>query len=359
MKSHFKPLIQWLAATALAAHSVLPAAAADQYRVRDLGALSTESVFPAGINMNDDVAGRTEKRHGGGSQAFFLGHGSAARAKINALVRGGLSDAYGLNDLGQVVGSSETAQGTRAFVWAAERGTRDLGALSANANSEAFGINNAGAIVGYSTIGDQLHATLVNINGSIQDLGALPGDQSSQGFGINDAGQVVGMSSSPSGSRAFIWKAEAGMQLLPPPPGYADSLAFRINNQGTAIGHAMTSSGMRAIVWSSGQAVDIGTLQGGTFSDASAINNLGAVVGISGGVLGNRAFIWTSEKGMQDLNSLLVEKPGIVLTGAMGINDSGAIVAFGSRMDHIDPEEMTDDDHGAPLHLFILFPVGH
>jgi probable HAF family extracellular repeat protein len=356
MNSIVKFLCQSCTTASLVLLPSIAAAADAQYRVQDLGAISADSVFPAGVNAAGDVAGRTEKRHGGNTRAFLSSRRSGVQ-KINPFVRGGFNAIYGMNDFAHVVGTSETENGVRGFVVGADGKISDVGALEAGASSEAFGINNAGEIVGYSTLGDQLRSIFVDSHRGLHDVGTLPGDFASQGFGINDAGQVVGSSSGPNGTRAFLWSASTGMQPLPTPPGYADGLAFRISNQGVIVGHANTPWGTRAIMWGASGTIDIGTLPGGTFSDATGVNNAGTVVGTSGGVLGNRAFIWTKEKGIQDLNSLLVGDSGVVLTGAAGINDSGVIAAYGSRIHNIDPEQITDEDHGAPLHLFVLVPL--
>src|SRR5439155_18612513 len=96
---------------------------------------------------------------------------------------GGLNSvAYGINHLGQVVGSAETAAGeTHAFLWDRERGMRDLGVLAGD-GSAATGINDAGQVVGNATTGDLLpsgdpvfHAVLWDAGGQIHDLGVPPG----------------------------------------------------------------------------------------------------------------------------------------------------------------------------------------
>ena len=61
--------------------------------------------------------------------------------------------ANGINDLGQVVGWSYTADGeVHAFLWTIKNGIKDLGTLLGDNESVAYGINNLGQVVGYSYI---------------------------------------------------------------------------------------------------------------------------------------------------------------------------------------------------------------
>ena len=115
------------------------------------------------------------------------------------------SHAAGINDSGQVVGWSDTANGAEhAFLYS--NGTMtDLGTLPGGGESCAYGINDKGQVVGYSyTANDGEHAFLYS-NGTMIDLGFLPGGVQSWACSINDNGQVAGCSSTASGvDRAFF-----------------------------------------------------------------------------------------------------------------------------------------------------------
>ena len=171
-----------------------------------------------------------------------------------------------INDHGAIVGNIINGNNlSRAFLWTAEIGVRDLGFLPGFDGSVATHINNAGHVVGYSTSSTTgvAHAFLWTQAGGMQDLGSLPGGNASYAYGINESDQVVGYSYIDNLGqlyRAFLWTANAGMQ-------------------------------------------DIGTL-GGSTSNATAINQSGMIVGSSylvGDAGPYRAFAWTQAGGMEDL----------------------------------------------------------
>lgn len=137
-----------------------------------------------------------------------------AASKIDLLTLGGTESAgNAINNLGQVVGSSETANGeTRAFRTAANSAinatTDDLGTLGGS-SSTAFDINDLGQVVGSSTTASgETHAFLTDANSAIDaddDLGTLGGDFSIA-YSLNESGLVVGDSQLADGSdRAFIY----------------------------------------------------------------------------------------------------------------------------------------------------------
>jgi len=176
------------------------------------------------------------------------------------------SEAFAINNLGWVVGGSHNSSGQgRAFLWtpsaagAVSGAMRDLGILPGGDYSVASGVNDAGQIVGMSTTAQgSAHAVLWAISAtgdvSIQDLGELPGATHAAALAINDLGQVVGRGDWVGDqSYAFFWTAQDGMiELSPSAAGCSSDLcaeALALNNLGTVVGAAWAGSGAHATRW--------------------------------------------------------------------------------------------------------------
>ncbi|KAB8316387.1 DUF3466 family protein [Tolypothrix campylonemoides VB511288] len=289
------------------------AMAATMYDVTDLGNLGQPFTFGYGINDAGQVVGSS----GIVPNRAFLWNSSSGMTDLGTLPGGTNSYAYDINNAGQVVGSSDGA----GFLWTSSTGMTPLGTSTANA------INNAGQVVG-----GENRAFLWSSSTGSTDLGTLPGASSSSASDINDNSQVVGTSS----SRAFLWNSSTGMTSLGTLPNKNTSFASAINNAGQVVGNSGNSNasqGSRAFLWSSDTGmIDLGLPPGrfpaseSDWSFANDINDLGQVVGGSNsGLNGPRAFLWSSSTGMVDLNTLI--DPGIRLDSATAINNQGQIVA--------------------------------
>jgi probable HAF family extracellular repeat protein len=167
--------------------------------------------------------------------------------------------ALGINDVGQVVGSSGTCANTplvpqpigpHAVLW--DHGSPiNLGSLGGQLVSTAAAINDRGEIVGASDLpGDNaLHSFLWTREYGMQDLGTLPGDVNSlpgATGGINNRQQVVGWSCDSGGNcRAYIWQNNVMTDLnalVPPTSPLYLVIAFAINDEGEIVGQAVQKS---------------------------------------------------------------------------------------------------------------------
>ncbi len=151
----------------------------------NLGAL-TGDVQSEGIAVNNslDVIGdsaNTDVDHA------FLWTPSAGMQEL-MLPGGTASDAYGLNNKGDVVGDTQFANGqTDAFRWTPQGGIKDLGA------GKALAINQSGQVAIAGTNGNAYQWTA---SGGLKEIG--PGTPSA----INDRGQIT---INVTNGDAFLW----------------------------------------------------------------------------------------------------------------------------------------------------------
>ena len=166
--------------------------------MQDLGTLGGTFSRASGINSNGHVVGAASLPDG--STHAFLWTPQDGMKDLN--IGQAFSSAAAINDSDQVVGSYAAPPNntSHAFIWSPTDGMRDLGTLPVGGStSNAFAINNGGDVVGISFTyrSGQAHGNAViwKNGGTIQKLGklvvpkigALPGGAT----GINTSGQIV------------------------------------------------------------------------------------------------------------------------------------------------------------------------
>ena len=272
----------------------------------------------------------------------LLGTANAALAQVVVVDLGGDGRAVAVSNSGQVVGTTIITIGefleAHAFSWTAAGGMVDLGSFGGS-RSEAYAVNENGQVVGLSALtgggyGGPIHAFLWTASRGMVDLGTLGGTQSAA-YAVNENGQVVGDSLIVGDTEfhVFSWTASGGMVDLGTLGG-TDSRAGAVNDKGQVVGESTTANGeQHAFSWTAaGGMVDLGTLGGG-FSRAVSVNENGQVVGESTTANGvTRAFSWTAAGGMVDLGTL---GGGFSLAAGLyfdihsvGVNDNGQVVGF-------------------------------
>jgi uncharacterized repeat protein (TIGR02543 family) len=276
------------------------------------------------------------------------------------------SASQGINNLGDVVGwvDSDSPPGTiHAFFWNSTTGMTDLGTLpgGASGDSVAYGVNNAGQVVGTSAVGPgdpdggpaPMHAFLwqdadddgVSDPGEMIDLCTPPGpiilevpveDCSfaySVAYAINAAGVVVGEYDRPDfGARAFLWRDVNGNGASDPGEmidlGFtSSSAAYDINDNGQVVGRYISNDRDSAFLWQNGQVTELVAPPGSNSVSAVRINNAGQVLGTFGFPFGSygiehRPFLWQDGTWIA-LDDLIPDNPPWRIADADAFSDEG------------------------------------
>ncbi len=257
------------------------------------------------------------------------------------------SVATGINERGEIIGTSRTATGTtHGFVWAKGRMT-DLGTLPGWADSAPVGINDHGQVVGWSSnetggtwIGSKARAFLWQ-NGRMTDLGTVRGYRYAWPSAVNDRGQVVGQSAGAhdhkSLLRAFLWQRGTMTDLGTCIWHGEVSAAAAINARGEVAGYcSVKGRHNHAFLWRNGKLSDLGTL-GGLASAASAINDRGQIVGWSRtAARQGHVFLWEKGRmsdltpnGIGDDDPIAINAQGQVLTRQGFLWSRGTLMQLG------------------------------
>ena len=203
--------------------------------------------------------------------AFILSRTGTRR--IEGLRGSDYSIARGINDSGEVVGSSNTAVSVMAFRWTARTGAQPLAPLPGDGASEAFAVNEQGQAVGYSSGRRGQRAVVWSRTGAAQEL-AVPAAWS-RAYSINKAGDIAGTLGKAPARRAFLRAAGGTVQELGVLPGDPESEALDLNNGREVVGWSGGPAGLRAVLWSAGSMHELGAVRGAQHSRARAINNQG------------------------------------------------------------------------------------
>lgn len=315
------------------------------------------------LNNHGDIAGRADSALHGGPRATFRNGSNSKSKHLGAIVGGDYSSAFDINDVGEIVGASNTDGAMVPFIWNAQGGLSRIPLLPGDICGQAVAINKHGDVAGYSSGDNGMRAFLWKRNIATLDLGVLPGGTHSMARDVNDYDEVAGTSGSSSGDRAVLWTRKDNVVDLGTLAGDWASEAAAINNKGEVVGYSKGPRGMRAFVWSSnGGMEELGILPGGNSSRAMDINDRGEIVGSSSTYSGEHAFIWTKRTGIKDLNSADSAGCGVIFIEAPAINARGQILVAGKSAHHSAMSNATSSEDNqicapAPPSSFLLTPV--
>lgn len=222
--------------------------------IQSLGTLGGFSSFAVDINRRGEVVGAA--RDGGGQLHGFLWQDGVGMTDLGTLPGHILSVARGINDRGQAVGNSQAVETSsvglcptnpapvqphRAVLWD-DKGATDLGTLG-GVFGLAKGINNRGQVVGSSSLANGEEHAFLWSEGVMTDLGTLGGGYSLANR-VNNRGQVVGLSRTSDGElHAVLWRSGVMTDLNSSIP--ADAVWVLV--EATSINHAGEIAGVGTI----------------------------------------------------------------------------------------------------------------
>lgn len=299
-----------------------------RYHVQRLEVIDgARSAFPRAVNNLGIVVGYTA--FGGlGRPTMWIGR----RGFEIGTLGGRYGVAHDINDAGLIVGVGTTADDDfRGMSWFLGM-RRNLGTLGgADTGSEAYGVNNLGKIVGAGLLPDWSEGRAIAWHGGAPRALATLGGGGSTAYAVNDFGYSVGSSYTAgpaSEEHAALWRPDGSVQDLGTLGG-SSSTAVSINNKGKAVGYGFPLGATRlaAVLWQQGVASELPGL-GGRTSVANDINNSDQVVGLATTADEvARGIIWFGTTPVQ-LDMLLDdESQGMQIGRAEAINDRGQIVA--------------------------------
>ncbi|PRY30743.1 hypothetical protein [Pseudosporangium ferrugineum] len=256
-------------------------------RITELGNLGANHTQVQDVNNRDEVVGWSF-RDDFSMHAFLWRRGTMT--DLGVLPGGTHSYAYGINDRGDVVGASETADGRHAVVWH-DGVMTDLGGDDIGDYGAANDINHAGVIAG--DWGDGNYGSLAaRWRGDERQVLTT---ESATATAINDRGHIVGSFAEDwSYEYGFLWR-NGTVTRIEPSGGATTLIVADLNNRDQVAGTAFTGyTDTNAVVWQAGRTTVLPKFGGA--AEARAINNRGQVAGYSTTTptgTDTRAVLWT------------------------------------------------------------------
>ena len=216
--------------------------------------------------------------------AYFLYPNPQYRYRITYLgtLGGDASEAFGINNKGEVVGTSTTPRGDiHGYIWTPLSGMKDMGTQKGRDESFVYDINDQGIAIGRPTTSEARSVGYLWTAGErvFKPLDVSP-HRVGQPIGITDAGTISGWVGSAKERLACVWSA-TGERSLIKTLGGTSSEAWAINKHGQIAGWSRVAGSSEEYPFLLDPKIGIKNLIpiGSASGRALDMNDLGQVVG--------------------------------------------------------------------------------
>jgi probable HAF family extracellular repeat protein len=230
-------------------------------KLTSVGTLGGNYSDAEGMNDSGQVTGASSTTSGQTHPYLYSNGVLTDLGTLGSSNNGWWNTGTAVNDAGEVVGWSYDVQGNfLGFLWSNGQ-MQSLGTLG-GAWSQAFGINDLGQITGQAYIKNDIGADAFLYDGGVmQDLGTITSPtggngQYASGLGINSSGVVVGESTYQKNGQSIVYHAfvysSGKMQdlnrLIAAGSGWVLTTAYSINDAGQIVGYGTHNKQQRAFL---------------------------------------------------------------------------------------------------------------
>ena len=313
-------------------------ASALSFTVTDLGFAGSGFEF-SDINNLGDIVVSGVIRHADGTFTAPSAPGTTLRTES-------------INDVGQATGYGSGFAGVNDGFFFDGTTASYLGDLGGYPNiTQPWGINNHGHVVGQTTLNRPvlgwLDVAFLYDGTQMIDLGSTVLGGRSSAEDINDAGQIVGYHETAGSvhGEAYIYDGTTVTDLGT--LGGSSSYAHAVNELGEVTGFVnYGTAGTTGFYYDGTTTHALDLLAGGNRGYGADINDAGLIVGGSNMTGGDyHALLYdTGLDALYDLNDLIDPASGWELRGAVGINNAGQIIGYGTLNGILAPFLLTPVD---------------
>jgi hypothetical protein len=293
------------------------------YTVEDLGQFAGVAPTVTGINASGQLSGYVTDPASGFPRA--VRYTAAGGWEYVSNVSTFYSQAMGINDSGDLVGYHFDGSSFRAFRWV--NGTvSSIAPLPGGTMTFGFAIDNNGNVVGQSDSADGIRGFR-----AAPGLPAEPMSSLVMACGINATGQIAGYGVNADGQQhAYRVEADGSATEIMPSEGAAGTaMACGIDASGRVGGRQTNAGFFRAFIFDSGAPVNVDGFSASEQSNIEAVSEGVAVGWFLSTADGTPHAIVNTTAGSSDLNDLIAAGSDWQLDQAFAVNVNGSIVGVG------------------------------